>query len=345
VAEVVVSFAAGMQMVSGDTLNFFLPGLTIASSPSTLQVAVRHGAVSALLTASWREADGRLSIPVTVTLPRDTTIRVTVAASVGMRLPPTGVRENDAAFRTKVAAVAGDVARSFDTVQAVGFLGPNTFVSFSLSADGILSPAEITLGIQPVMPIAAGETITWTLPGFSGPPEPFTVSVALEETSPRFSWQASWSQAAHELVVTAPGDVVPIADINIIVPPAAELRLPAAGVRVIPPCPKPRTAIPLFPKPRTPNPESHTLNPGPETPNPQTRDPRPQNPQPQTPKPQTRMQVDSGVVVKCNAALGPVVLTDVVAVEPVGSVLVDSLASGALTFSPAKVLPRERDLY
>jgi len=113
-----VSFAAGMQMTSGDTLNFFLPGLTITAGPSTLQVTVKHGSVSALLTASWREADGRLSIPVTVTLPRDTTIRITVASTVGMRLPPTGVRENDLAFRTNVAAAAGNVARPFDTVHA-----------------------------------------------------------------------------------------------------------------------------------------------------------------------------------------------------------------------------------
>jgi len=113
------------------------------------------------------------------------------------------------------------------------------------------------------MPLAAGETITWTLPGFSGPREPFTVSVALEEayTAERFSWDASWSQAAHQLVVTAPGNVVPIASINIIVPPAAGLRVPPSGVRV-----------------------------------------------------------DSGVVVKCDAALGPVAATpptDVSLVQPV----------------------------
>lgn len=157
-AEVQVFLEMVREIAAGENISLRLPGFV---APLLTPFRDLNNSVD----CRWDPRAERLTMTLLASLATNITIRL---APGRLRLPADGVRGGGAGFLVEVQSVAVPLhASPLESVQAVGAF--SALLRTTLRPPEAGAPARLDIALVPDMRIAAGESIRFTLPGFTVP--------------------------------------------------------------------------------------------------------------------------------------------------------------------------------
>jgi hypothetical protein len=220
------------SLLRSDTINLRLPGLRkyVPKSNFIVKWRTTNSTYNSTAEASWSESKETMTLTVPAKLKELTTSFITVEMAAGFRLPPWGNMRNNPAFKIGTEKMEGPVpAVSFEMSTPVGAFATSELIFESRRA-GSLTPVSVKLHIN--CTLGNRETITITLPTFSGPVQRWT---QLASSMSNFTLtvepcQHCSPQPATRIQVTIGAPILQDTLFQFIVPLDAGIRIPADGV-------------------------------------------------------------------------------------------------------------------
>ena len=210
-----LQFMYNKDIRPADIVTVQLPSFAGASNSNLTLTSV-----STPLTASWNMDAGSLTVTFESNLSAGTLAEIVISESNGIVLPTNGVQANQTQITIAAAAEDG----GSDAVPVLMSEQVGAFMMSSLDFVGAAAtmPAKLVLNFKMSCPIEVGDTLTLSLPGFSG-----TNNSNLTESSGGFL--CSWDVLSHSMVFTAT-QTVPIQATVVTIEPTESLQMPINGL-------------------------------------------------------------------------------------------------------------------
>jgi hypothetical protein len=161
VSQIILDFVPQMQISPGETVSLYLPnffGNDIAFD------ALQKAPVQASWRSYWNATQMLITFTVGTFIEPRASVTVVVPKEVGIRVPVTGVRDNQVTLQLMTNAADGPILpTSVATSQPVGAL-VNTSVSFSTMVAG--QRTAVVLSFSPLIDMVAGDYVSVGLGGF-----------------------------------------------------------------------------------------------------------------------------------------------------------------------------------
>lgn len=227
-----LNFTLSCDLVAGDALFYHIPEMEYdpaGTEAVTLMIVDVEGYTAPHIpfTLTFDPGESVLVLTAVSTVIQGK-VHVRIGAENGLRLPVHGIESNDPRLQAwSNASGCPVIAQTFDSVQAVGaFIESGILYSPQLQAD-----VNITAYFNITSNLAVADTVTFTLPGFTGPSG---VMLACEGSlASRF--QVSWNTTTEKLVFIALQDIKAYTLVNLTVTSANQLQLPSTGLRLADP--------------------------------------------------------------------------------------------------------------
>jgi hypothetical protein len=236
VSALSANFTLARALAAGETVTLSLPSFLTPAGAADPLVLSLVGADAGLFDAAFSAGASALTLELAGpdALPAGTPVSVMVPSSAGLTLPTGGVASSGSGIRIATNASSGPVASTdVASVQGVGAFTSST-VHFGAAAarDSEAGRASaVALAFRFSAPLAAGETVTLSLPGFAAPGGAALATLAVDSFEGMLPLRVAWDNVSESLAITAGNTVSAATAVALTVAASNGLVVAAGGVR------------------------------------------------------------------------------------------------------------------
>ena len=225
---------AELIVAAGEIVFLVLPGFRGHSNGSysvlaetvgdyIIRVGPLSGEVFRTFSCSWSNITERLSFTANTQVTGD--VDITIPKESFLALPASGIVANSSSFLLGTNAALGpSVGQSVLLSPSVGSFVSSSIAFTNARAGGV---ADVQLNFSLVNEIQTGETVTFTLPEFSGPN---ISSQASSQTQSAFNFTLDWKNETKKLILRFLDPIAGNTLVYLTIPASNNLALPPGGL-------------------------------------------------------------------------------------------------------------------
>ena len=170
---------------------------------------------------SWSITTGRLSFVANAVI--NDLVDITIPKQSLLSLPRIGSTANSSLYLLGTNAALGpSIGQQVETSPAIGSFEYSSITFLNARAGGL---ADMQLNFTLMNIIVMGESVTFTLPDFSGP-----VNISAWTLRQRFNFTVDWSNAAKTLKMTFLHTIAANTLVHVRIPDSSNIKLPDRGI-------------------------------------------------------------------------------------------------------------------